>query len=113
MKWIETQSLELTKLSALRAVVIWLNNAEKFISSYRRNNMTIDNRDNKLSNFLPTEKQKKNKNRMKSITDNYISIESAKSTAKNGNISNWTMDKSLIKAFNTLFKSTRDRSSVK
>lgn len=50
--------------------------------------MTIDNRDNKLSNFLPTEKQKKNKNRMKSITDNYISIESAKSTAKNGNISN-------------------------
>ena len=75
--------------------------------------MTIDNRDNKLSNFIPTEKHRKHKNRMKSINENYVSIESAKSTAKNGNISNCTMDKSLIKAFNTLFKSTRDKSSVK
>lgn len=74
-------------------------NVEKFLSSYRKNNRTIDSREQKWASFHPTDRRKKT--RVKSIYENFATLDSCKNANKNGHFSNMTIIKS------------RDKSSVK
>lgn len=70
----------------------------KFITSYRKKNQTLDSRDLKASHCHPTQRTKKQ--RMKSINDNFLSLDSCKNSLRLGHVSHLTMK-------------SREKSSVK
>lgn len=61
----------------------------KFITSYRKKNKTLDSRDLRASHAHPTQRTKKQ--RVKSIYDNFLSLDSCKNSVRAGHVSHLTM----------------------